>query len=118
MRLTNNTPKDVISKMKVDLNMLKGLGKVQTQAVQSAHPSPTSGPSFKSVLEKVTQGKQDPHELITQVTQGLIKGRSFSSQELIGLQVVSGQYHIKLELLSKVGESASAVAKKFSQGNA
>jgi len=101
---------------------LIGSAAVQGQAVlpqstpQATQPTSTSGGrSFKDVVQKLENGP-DMHKEIINLQKGLMEGREFSPRELLVYQIKASQYHMRVELVTKLAESALATTKKFQTG--
>ncbi|MCB0353123.1 MAG: hypothetical protein KDD64_06340 [Bdellovibrionales bacterium] len=55
------------------------------------------------------------HEQLSSFQKGVLNGQLFSPQELLKFQIQAGQFGLRVELISRVAESASATIRKFQQ---
>jgi len=89
----------------------------QSSPQQDTAVSPSGGRGFKDVVQKL-ENKQAPdmHKEIINLQKGLMEGREFSARELLVYQIKASQYHMRVELVTKLAESALATTKKFQSG--
>jgi hypothetical protein len=77
--------------------------------------SGVSGKEFKEVLEGL-KGKGDPFLEIQKMSHDLLTKKDPSAQELILYQIKAQQFGLRVELVSKVAESAGNTFKKLQNG--
>ena len=77
------------------------------------------GPTFQEILaQAISQPAAgltgpDLYPQLVKLQADLMRGKSFNPRELLGYQIMAGQFNLRVEMLSKVAESASAAIKKF-----
>lgn len=79
-----------------------------TKQAQSVKPHKTD---FKEVLEN--QKSNDMFADIQKTQKTLIEGKEISGKDLILYQIKVGQFSMRVELISKMAESAMGTVKKF-----
>ena len=84
-------------------------------------PAGAKGKVFKQILSNVTESKPDQKNVfqeITELQQKLISGNKIPPKELLLYQIKAGQFGLRVELVSKVADSALSTARKLqgSQG--
>lgn len=92
-------------------------------ANQSIQVPKSNQPSFKDAMHKVGLKEiqsqvlgQDLHKDIIAVQRSLESGRSMPMQDLVLYQIKAGQFNLRVELISKMGESVMSTLRKFQQG--
>jgi hypothetical protein len=55
----------------------------------------------------------DLYPQLVKLQADIMRGKNFSPRELLGYQIMAGQFNLRVEMLCKVAESASAAVKKF-----
>jgi len=94
--------------MKVDSNLT-----ALTLTAKNAIEQPMlGGVSFEKILNAV-QGKNDMHEALQKMSNKLLSQKEMAPRELLQYQLMANAFHVKVELVSKVAESASATLKKL-----
>lgn len=98
----------------IDLSILsKGIKNIP-------NPTEVSKESFSGVLNRVSEQSGDLKTLqkdLKSFTEGIIQGKAYSPRELLFYQIKASQFGLGVELISKVGESASATLRKLEQGH-
>ena len=69
---------------------------------------------FQDVLNQRAGGAGiDLYPQMVKLQSDMMTGKKFSPQELLAYQILVGQFSLRVEMLSKAAESASAAIKKF-----
>ena len=78
----------------------------------------TSGPSFEEVLNQATPKSfgLNIHAELLRVERAVASGQGLPLPDLINLQIKAGQFGLRVELLSKVAESATTTLRKLQSG--
>lgn len=77
------------------------------------------GPDFGQVLAQIRQDTQsaqvsrDPFAAMRELTQKIESGTSISSKELLLYQIRAGEYGMRVELVSKLADSANSSLKRL-----
>ena len=74
-----------------------------------------SGMSFSQVKSNIVGGN-DTHSQLIQVQQKVLNGQELSHKELLMYQIKASDFHLQVEMLSKLGEGVTASIKRFQQG--
>lgn len=77
--------------------------------------SGVSGKEFKEVLDGL-KGKGDPFLEIQKMSKELLTKKDPTPQELILYQIKAQQFGLRVELVSKIAESAAGTFKKLQNG--
>ena len=95
--------------MKLSINNTKFSNLLQPS--QQIQPINKSGDvKFSDFLSK------DSFDAVKEIKQKLFSGQEISTRELLTYQLKAQDVHFKVELISKVAETALASAKKLQQG--
>ncbi len=92
----------------------KGITAVFESVKNKVNETP-GGKGFKEVLEGL-KSKGDPFQEIQKMSSDLLTKKDPSPQELILYQIKSQQFGLRVELVSKVAESAASTFKKLQNG--
>jgi len=81
-------------------------------------PQPSGGRTFDEVLRQTTPGPFDlqVHSELLQVERAVAGGKGVPLADLINIQIKAGQFGLRVELLSKVAESATTTLRKLQSG--
>ena len=86
-----------------------GAGNFVAEKISGVTPSK----KFSEWLERAEMGGL--HEQLSSLQKSVLNGKLFSPQELLKFQIQAGQFGLRVELISRVAESASATIRKFQQ---
>ncbi len=82
--------------------------------------SGVSKESFSGVMSRVSENLGDMQSVQKELkafTEGIVSGKAYSPRELLLYQIKASQFGLGVELVSKVGESASSTLRKLEQGH-
>ena len=107
----------------IQIHQIVGAASVSPTVLAHSLASPkTPTFNFSQELERVRQqaaeSKTDPYIELVTLQEKIIGAKQLSSQELLYYQIRASQFGMRVELLSKVGESALATVRKFQQQGA
>lgn len=78
--------------------------------------------SFQEIMGQVSAdktqaaGKPDFHQDLVQMQKDVMSGKELSMRDLFRYQIKAGQFHLRVELLSKAAEGMLASVRKFQSG--
>ncbi len=75
------------------------------------------GARFGQVMDELRGKSRDPYIELKSLKEKLLGGAEIPPKELLLYQIRASEYGLKVELVSKVGESLSASLKKLQSGN-
>lgn len=97
-------------------------GKTNSLSVQKT--AAPSGKSFGQSLENVRKSgdqvlfpKTDFHKELVKLQQDLASGKKIPPRDLLLYQIKAGQFHLRVELISKSAETVLAAVRKFQNPN-
>ena len=96
---------------------LNSTPEAQTAKLTEKHKA--QGPKFQEVMDQITSQPAagftgpDLYPQLVKLQADIMRGKTLNPRELLGYQIMAGQFNLRVEMLSKVAESASAAVKKF-----
>jgi hypothetical protein len=82
-------------------------------AMKPVSQTPVIKPKTKDFQEIMQRPVKDIFTEIQEFQKSILNGKEFSGKDLIMYQIKTGQFSMRVELVSKVAEAAVSTVKKF-----
>lgn len=94
------------------VEQINGINPQQFKSKRPALDSREQGQAFDKI-KKELNGSEDFYTQIRSMERDLASGKELSSKEILLHQIRAQHFHLRVELVSKVAESALATVRKF-----